>query len=70
MSANILHSRLTLHLLAGYDEEGKEIFKTKNFSNINNTATDAQLRTTAEALLSLQVHTAQIVTRTNQYAVS
>ncbi len=70
MSANILQSRLTLQLFAGFDEAGKEIFKTKSFSNINNTATDAELRTTAEALLSLQVHTAEIITRTNQYAVS
>lgn len=65
--ANILDSRLTFRLHAGVDSTGNPIIKTKSFSNINNTATDLQLQTTAQALLSLQVHTLEMVTRTNQY---
>ncbi|MFN7249925.1 MAG: DUF1659 domain-containing protein [Anaerobacillus sp.] len=66
---NILHSRLTLHFYGGVDEDGKEVFKTKTFSNVDNTATNEQLKKTAEALASLQEFTLETVTRSNMYDV-
>lgn len=69
MSANILKSRLTLRFHAGFTQDGKEIFKTKNFSNVNNTATDEQFGATATALASLQSHTLELVTRSNDYYI-
>lgn len=66
---NMLQSRLTLHFHAGFDANGKEIFKTKNFSNISISATKEQLKATAEALQSLQVHMLENATRNNVYDV-
>jgi hypothetical protein len=66
---NILHTRLTLHFYGGVDEEGKEIFKTKTFSNVDNTATSAQLKRTAQALALLQQYTLETITRNNQYDI-
>ncbi|MCT8137565.1 DUF1659 domain-containing protein [Anaerobacillus sp. CMMVII] len=51
---NILQTRLTLHFYGGVDGEGKEIFKTKTFPNVDNTATSEQLKRAAQALASLQ----------------
>lgn len=69
MGQNIMDSRLSLAFHAGFDTDGKEIFKTKNFSNVDITATGTQLMTTAEALASLQQHTLEGVTRSNVYDV-
>lgn len=66
---NILQSRLTLHFYGGVDEDGKEIFKTKTFSNVDNTATNEQLKKSAEALALLQELTLETVTRSNLYDV-
>lgn len=67
---NILKSRLTMHFHAGFDGEGNEIFKSKSFNNIDQTATKEQLRNTADALKSLQIHLLEGVTRNNVYDVS
>lgn len=66
---NILQTRLSMQFFAGFDEKGKEIFKTKNFSNINITATNEQLKKTAEALASLVQYEVEGVTRQNVYDV-
>jgi hypothetical protein len=66
---NILQSRLTLHFYGGVDEDGKEIFKTKTFSNVDNTASNEQLKKSAEALALLQELTLETVTRSNMYDV-
>ena len=65
----ILKSRLTITVHAGFDEDGQEVFKTKNFSNVNNLATEEQLLLAAQALVTLQQHTLESVTRTNMYNV-
>ncbi|WP_084034618.1 DUF1659 domain-containing protein [Anaerobacillus alkalilacustris] len=50
-------------------DEGKEILVTKNFSNIDITATSEQLKNTAQALATLQQFTLEGVTRNNVYDV-
>ncbi|MCT8137590.1 DUF1659 domain-containing protein [Anaerobacillus sp. CMMVII] len=66
---NILQTRLTLHFYGGVDGEGKEIFKTKTFPNVDNTATSEQLKRAAQALASLQQYTLETITRNNQYDI-
>jgi hypothetical protein len=66
---NILQARLTLHFHAGFDGDGKEILKAKSFNNIDITATKEQLRTTAQALQTLQKNMLENVTRSNVYDV-
>jgi aspartyl/asparaginyl-tRNA synthetase len=66
---NILRSRVTLHFYGGVDAEGKEMFKTKTFSNVDNTATSGQLKRAAQALALLQEYTLETVTRNNQYDI-
>lgn len=69
MSANMLQTRLTLHFYGGIDEYGKDIFATKSFGNIDITASNEQLKNTAEALATLQQHSLDGVTRNNVYDV-
>jgi len=69
MSQNIMQSRLSLTFYAGLDEFGKEISKTKNFSNIDIAATGTQLKSTAVALATLQQYPLDGVTRNNVYDV-
>ncbi len=69
MDENILQTTLTLQFFCGNDEDGNEIYTTKNFSNIANTATNEQLKNSAQALASLQQFTLNAVTRTNQYDI-
>lgn len=69
MEENIMQSRLSLVFYGGVDGDGNEILKTKNFSNIDITATGTQLKNTAVALASLQEFTLDGVTRSNVYDV-
>ena len=69
MGQNMLQSRLTLLFYGGLDEYGKEVFSRKNFNNIDMTASDEQLKNTAEALASLQQHVLEGITRSNIYDV-
>ena len=64
---NILQTRLSLVFYGGLDAEGKDIFKTKSFSNINILATDVQLKNTAQALVTLQQYALEGVSRQNLY---
>lgn len=66
---NILQSKLTLQFYRGVDEHGKDVYSTKNFSNINILATKEQLLATAQALASLQMFDLDGVTRNNVYDV-
>lgn len=45
---------LTLQLDHGTDDRGKNIYKTKTFSNLHDDATDASILNVANALASLQ----------------
>ncbi|OIJ14274.1 hypothetical protein BKP45_03130 [Anaerobacillus alkalidiazotrophicus] len=69
MNENIMQTRLSLVFHGGFDDEGKEILVTKNFSNIDITATSEQLKNTAQALATLQQFTLEGVTRNNVYDV-
>lgn len=69
MNENILQTRLSLVLNGGYDEEGNEILVSKNFSNIDITATNEHLTLTAQALATLQQFTLEGITRNNVYDV-
>ncbi|OIJ15244.1 hypothetical protein BKP35_05185 [Anaerobacillus arseniciselenatis] len=66
---NILQTRLTLQFFGGLDVEGKEILFSRSFSNIDITASNEQLKATAEALASLQEYALEGATRSNVYDV-
>ncbi|WP_077619841.1 DUF1659 domain-containing protein [Bacillus sinesaloumensis] len=51
---DIQRSQLRLVFDAGVDEKGKEIFKNKNYNNINPAATADQLYSVAVAIVGLQ----------------
>lgn len=51
--ANIVQSSLRLTFFAGIDNDGKEIFKTRTYSNLNVDATVDQVYQAAQALASL-----------------
>ncbi len=46
----------TLRLDHGIDERGKNIYKSKSFSNLSDDASDASILNVANALASLQEH--------------
>ena len=50
----ILGRSFTLKLDHGIDERGKNIYKSKSFSNVRDGATDADILNTANALGDLQ----------------
>lgn len=51
--ASIVQSSLRLTFFAGIDEEGKEIYKTRTYSNLNVAANSDQVYDAAQALASL-----------------
>jgi len=69
MAQNLMNSRLSMVFYGGVDVEGKDILKTKNFSNVDIAATGTQLKATAEALATLQTLDLDAVTRNNVYDV-
>jgi Protein of unknown function (DUF1659) len=64
----LLESQLRLVFDMGLDENGKAIFKRKNYNNVKTTATPDQLLQAAQAIVSLQTETLALVERndTNQ----
>ncbi|HHT51321.1 MAG TPA: DUF1659 domain-containing protein [Eubacteriaceae bacterium] len=47
-------TRLQLKLLTGFDEEGKEIFRTKTYSNVKPSAENQSIYDVANTLAGLQ----------------
>ncbi|MGM7681223.1 DUF1659 domain-containing protein [Cytobacillus sp. Hm23] len=52
--AIITDSQLRIIYDLGTDEEGKQIFRNKNYNNVKTTATTDELYTAAVAIISLQ----------------
>ncbi|WP_250886544.1 DUF1659 domain-containing protein [Bacillus sp. SM2101] len=52
--AIITDSQLRVIYDLGIDEEGKQIFRNKNYNNVKTQATTDELYTAAEAIISLQ----------------
>jgi len=50
----VVNTRLTLVFQTGTAMDGKPEYRSKNFNNIKETATDVQLKTVADALAPLQ----------------
>jgi hypothetical protein len=66
--ATLLDSQLSLVFNMGVDENGKDIYKRKNYNNVKTSATPDQLLQAAQAIASLQTETLTFVERndTNQ----
>ena len=66
--ATLLDSQLSLVFNMGVDENGKDIYKRKNYNNVKTSATPDQLLQAAQAIVSLQTETLASVERndTNQ----
>ena len=64
----LLDSQLRLVFDMGLDENGKQVYKRKNYNNIKISATADQLLQTAQAISSLQTEALAFVERddTNQ----
>lgn len=62
-------TRLSLVFITGVNEEGKNITKTKSFSNVKGSATDESLVALTNALASLQQHPLADSVRNNHYSV-
>lgn len=69
MDGILVNSRLTITFEAGIDDDGKPIYKNKNFNNVKIGATHQQLSATAQALAPLQKHTLINVERFNTYVL-
>ena len=65
--ANHFGSRLSLIFETGIDEEGKPVFRTKNYNNVKPEATTDSLYTVATVLTPLQQHTINAVERTDDF---
>ncbi|MDQ0254489.1 hypothetical protein J2S74_001868 [Evansella vedderi] len=64
---DIVFSRLSLHFVTGYNDEGEPIFKAKHYRNIVPQAESTQLFQAAMALASLQKNELEKVERSNTY---
>ncbi|OAS87843.1 MULTISPECIES: DUF1659 domain-containing protein [Metabacillus] len=66
--ATLLDTQLSLVFNMGVDENGKDIYKRKNYNNVKTSATPDQLLQAAQAIASLQTETLTFVERndTNQ----
>jgi len=60
-------SRLSLTFLIGYDEDGNEIFQSRQFRNVKPAVSNQALLQTAQALASLQKYELETVERNNTY---
>lgn len=67
--ANIVQSSLRLTFFAGVDNEGKEIFKTRTYSNLNVAASADQVYQVAQALASLVSNPLHAIERNDRSAI-
>ncbi|WP_035186441.1 DUF1659 domain-containing protein [Alteribacter aurantiacus] len=65
-----VNSRLALSFVTGFNDVGEEIVRVRQFQNINPTAENSHLSSTAEALASLQQHPLVKVERGNTYELA
>lgn len=66
----LIDSQLRLVFDMGMDENGKTIFKNKNYNNVKTAATADQLLQTAQAIASLQTETLALVERNNSNQIT
>ncbi|WP_157811936.1 DUF1659 domain-containing protein [Alteribacter populi] len=62
-----INSRLAMTFVVGYNDDGDEIERTKQFQNIDPAAGNSELAATAAALAPLQMHSLVKVERNNTY---
>ncbi|MCF6136813.1 DUF1659 domain-containing protein [Pseudalkalibacillus berkeleyi] len=63
-------TRLTITFDAGVDNEGKPVYKRKNFNNIKTTATHDQMFEMVQALAPLQQYPVSQIERSNAFDLS
>ncbi len=61
-----LATRLQLRLKTGVTAEGKDIFRLRTFGNVKPDTVDADLKSVANGLASLQIHVVNTVRRIDQ----
>lgn len=61
----LIDSQLRLVFDMGMDENGKTIFKNKNYNNVKTSSTPEQLLQAAQAIAGLQTETLALVERNN-----
>jgi hypothetical protein len=66
----LIESQLRLVFDMGLDENGKTIFKNKNFNNVKTSSTADQLLQAAQAIASLQTETLSVVERNNSNQIT
>lgn len=70
IDANELEGRLRISLNTGVDDEGKPVVKTKSFSRVKPTATDADAYAVAVGFVDLQEHTLVSINKTAEYELT
>ncbi|RBP44179.1 DUF1659 domain-containing protein [Garciella nitratireducens] len=65
VEANIISTKMQLKLNTGLDEKGKEIIKTKTYSNVKPDAKDQVIYDIASSLAVLQQHDLEEIHRVN-----
>lgn len=66
----LLDSQLRIVFDMGLDENGKQIYKTKNYNNIKTSATADEFLQVAQAIVSLQPETLAYVERNDSQQVT
>ena len=66
----LIDSQLRLVFDMGMDENGKTIFKNKNYNNVKTSATADQLLQAAQAIAGLQTETLALVERNNSSQIT
>mgnify|MGYP001332558694 CR=1 FL=1 len=67
--AYIVQSSLRLTFFVGIDQYGKEMFKTRTYSNLNSAATAEQVYQAAQALASLSKDPLHTIERNDRSAI-
>ncbi len=65
VEANIANCKMQLKLNTGLDENGKEIIKTKTYSNVKSDAQDQGIYDVGSSLAELQDHALEEIHRVN-----
>jgi hypothetical protein len=63
VQASVIKSALSLKYKEGVDESGKDIFKTKKFSNVKTSAADADIYAVADTFSSLMKYPVEEILR-------
>lgn len=70
VEANIVSCKMQLKLNTGLDENGKEIIKTKTYSNVKSDAQDQGIYDVGSSLAALQDHALEEIHRVNDMVLN